>query len=104
MKIIKKILGKKYDLPKNEELELKNAIHYFLSENNSSMLLQTITDINFLTDKENIYIQIKTHTPGLLIGKHGSFVKKLNYFLKSESNKDIKIDIKDSDIWKNIYS
>lgn len=77
-------------------------IAYF--HDTDSILWQSITKVECFENSKGLIIQIETHRPGLLIGKGGEFIDGIEKWIKIQLDRtDIKIDLRESKLWSNLY-
>lgn len=63
----------------------------------------TITSINVFKKKDKTTIIIETHTPHILIGLRGKFIKGLTNYLIKDLKEDIEIKVVECGLWDNLY-
>jgi len=88
----------------NEETQLfRRKLHQFFRFNDWQYET-TITDVKILENNADaVTIEITTHRPGILIGKAGHFIDSLIEYLNEDSEKEIKISIKECQLWNKLY-
>lgn len=64
----------------------------------------SITYVKAFKNNNKIIIEIELHRPGLLIGKAGCFINGLEKYLINETKQNIKINIKECNIWNDLYN
>ena len=84
--------------PKSRQPYLR-LISNFLTENDMSHVLSIITDVKVIKKKSETLLIITLHRPGLLIGKGGRSIDKLQEFLRNETNENLFINIKEENLW-----
>ena len=102
---IKKILGMEHEI--SNKLFLKAlALYPYLTSGNYHSYKGHITNVRVTKKKGNITVHIKTHSPGILIGKQGSTISGIRELMETYIGQTVTIDIQeetmfDSENWRN---
>jgi len=93
------LFGLKHEI--NSKLYRKHIYNYF--RRNEWGYEMSITYVKTFKHGDKIIVEIETHRPGLLIGKAGHFIDGLNEYLEEQTKQNIKINLKESKLWYNLY-
>ena len=63
----------------------------------------TITKVVVINRDGKVVVKIECYRPGLLIGKAGHFIDGLEKRFIEEIGKDVSIEVKECEIWSNLY-
>ena len=101
---IKKILGMEHEISNKLFLKALSLYPYLLNGNHSYKA--NITNVWVTKKKGNITVHIKTHYPGILIGKQGSTISGIRELMETYIGQTVTIDIQeetmfDSENWRN---
>jgi len=97
--MIKKLLGKKYEI---NSRKYKKELYVLLYKDFNN-IFKTITNVRTFKEKSKTIVEITSNQPGLVIGLRGTFVKRISAELSKNLDEQISIDVKESKTCKNIF-
>ena len=101
--IFKKFFGMTYEID-SKVFRKALASYPYLEEANGSDYLHSITKV-WATKKGNeTTVHIRTHRPGILIGKAGIQIGKIKEHMEFLYKSDVKIDIIEDQMFWHVYS
>jgi len=99
---IKKLLGFEYEI--DSKIFCKALVQYPYNSDSSGAYLSHITAVWATWKGNRITVHIKTHCPGILIGKAGRQISEIKELMEYMSkNKDLSIDIQEETMFNGLY-
>jgi len=99
---LKKWLGMTYEID-NKVFRKALASYPYLEEANGSDYLHSITKVWATKKGSKTTVHIRTHRPGILIGKAGIQIGKIREYMKYLYNSDVQVDIIEEQMFWRVY-
>jgi len=102
MEYINWLIGKPVKLGKTRRKKLiKKIKHYYFSREQDYSIYYICNVTGKINRKDNLFVEIETSKPGLILGPHGDKINELEEFLSNEFVCDVKIKVTESRIIYN---
>jgi len=99
---IKKIVGLEYEIDNKIFLRALSSYPYSYDAIDSTYLSH-ITKVWVTYKNSKTIVHIKTHRPGILIGKAGTLINSIRQYMEELSGTVIEIDIQEEKMFSNLY-
>jgi hypothetical protein len=82
----------------------KALVQYPYNSDSDGSYLRSITSVvaSFIGDA-TVLVTIRTHSPGILIGKRGIQISEIKDLMAHMSGKNVEISIVEEDMFQNLY-
>lgn len=99
---IKKLLGMEYEIDSKIFKRALTSYPYSATESTGSYI-RHITNVQAFQTGDKVRVLIESHHPGILIGKAGKQIGEIKEYMERMSKKTVTIDIRETEIFLNIY-
>lgn len=99
---IKKILGMEYEIDSKIYKRALASYPYGSTESTGSYISH-ITNVQAFQKGNQVRVLVESHHPGILIGKAGKQIGEIKEYMERLSEKIVSIDIRQTEIFSNLY-
>jgi ribosomal protein S3 len=98
---IKAFLGMKHEI--DSRIFRKALVQYPYNSESDGSYLRTITSVKAFQSGNKVTVTIKTHSPGILIGRKGIQISAIKELMAIMSGKEIEISIIEEEMFQYLY-